>query len=316
MLPSVCNLMASPTPKRTLHHAPPPEVVDPRWLLKALGLSILAAVVLGYLTVCLLVYLGSWQSFLKPSTVIDKTPAATFDRLRFDAAETGQPRLAGWWIHSDSPTAPTILFLHDGNGSLSTAVPTLDLLHQAGVNIFAFDYRGFGQSDPTHPSEARMSDDATAALRYLLDTRHLNASTVIPYGQGLGAVFAANLAKANSQIPALILDNPDPDIYQRNVGSSRSIFLPMTVLVRERFDLVAPLSGSNKPKLLLSDSPFTSDLARTTTNQAFFHSVPDPKLTVTFPANATPAYLESVRRFLDEYVASPTNNLSPKAAQP
>ena len=314
--------MASPTPKRRpVPPAPasePPLVVEPMWLLKALGLTVLFAATLGYLSVCLLLYQGSWQRFLSPSHVVDKTPAAPFDRIRFDAAETGQPRLTGWWIPSDSSAAPTMLFLHDGAGSLASAVPTLNLLHKAGVNIFAFDYRGFGESDPTHPNEKRMGEDATAAFHYLLDTRHLNVSSIVPYGQGLGAVLAANLTKAQAGLPAIILDDPDPEIYNRIAGESRARFLPMQLLIRERFDLARALAGSTKPKLLLADSPFASQPDRVRVNQAFFRGVPGPKLTVTFPAvtspaNAVPAYLESLHRFLDEYVPSPLNNMKPGA---
>jgi len=286
----------------------PPEIVDPRWLLKALGATLLAAAVLAYLTLCLLLYQGSWQRFLSPSHLIDKTPAAAsipFSPIRFDAAETGTPRLAGWWIPSPSgnPLDPTILFLHDGAGSLSTTVPTLILLHQANVNIFAFDYRGFGQSDPTRPNEARMSEDASAALRYLLETRHLNASQIIPYGQGLGAVFAAKIAASEPQIPALIIDNPDPFIYTRVASENRARFLPMTVLIRDRFDLAAALSGSAKPKLLLANSPDSSSSPdRAAANQEFFRTVPTPKFTVTFPPHAGNAYVESINRFLDQYL--------------
>ena len=264
---------------------------------------------------CLLLYQGSWQRFLSPSHVVDKTPAAAFDRIRFDAAETGQPRLAGWWIPSDSATAPTILFLHDGTGSLANAVPTLNLLHQAGVNVFAFDYRGFGESDPTHPNEVRMGEDATAAFGYLLDTRHLNAASIVPYGQGLGAVLAANLARTYANLPAVILDDPDPEIYHRVAGESRARFLPMQLLIRERFDLAGALAGSSKPKLLLADSSFASQPERVRVNQEFFRGVPGPKLTVTFPADAVPAYLESLRRFLDEYVPSPLNTMTPGATR-
>ena len=290
--------------------------MEPMWLLKALGLTVLVAAICGYLSICLLLYQGSWQRFLSPSHSVDKTPAEAFDRVRFDAAETGQPRLAGWWIPSESATAPTILFLHDGAGSLANAVPTLNLLHQAGVNIFAFDYRGFGESDPTHPSEKRMSEDAAAGLTYLLDTRHLNATSVIPYGQGLGAVLAAGLSKSHAQLPAVILDDPDPEIYNRVANESRARFLPMQLLIRERFDLAEALAGSSKPKLLFAVSPFRSSQDRMAANQTFFRNVPDPKLIVTLPPEAAGAYIESLHRFLDEYVPSSINNIKPAGANP
>jgi hypothetical protein len=159
----------------------PLEVVHPLWLVKALGLTLLAAILCAYLAVCLLVYQGGWQLMLHPTHTISNTPTAAFTPIRFDAAETGTPRLAAWWIPAEAPNpiTPTILFLHDGTGDLSDSARLLDLLHTANVNIFAFDYRGYGQSAGPHPTEARMAQDTAAALDYLTNTRHIPASTIV-----------------------------------------------------------------------------------------------------------------------------------------
>jgi pimeloyl-ACP methyl ester carboxylesterase len=267
--------------------------------------------------VCLLVDQGGWQFVLHPAPTVDKTPAIPYQPVRFDAAETGQPRLTGWWIAADNPAAPTGLFLHDGSGSLSVTVPTLQLLHQANVNIFAIDYRGFGQSGGPHPTESRMAEDAAAALDYLVGTRHIAASGIIPYGQGLGAALAARLAVAHPELPAVIVENPDPDAYRRATHDSRAGLLPMSLLLQERFDIAAALDAVRQPKLLLADSPYTPvPPARIATNQALFRAVPDPKFIVTFdnavsggmPYYAIDSehdYVRAVTRFLDEYVAAP-----------
>src|ERR1700722_2598471 len=85
----------SPRPKAQV------EVVDPRWLIKAIALSLVAALVCGYATLCLLYYQGAWQLLLHPSHTIDRTPASAgmaFSEVHFDASETGQPLLAAWWV--------------------------------------------------------------------------------------------------------------------------------------------------------------------------------------------------------------------------
>jgi len=312
--------MASPTSNRPQNRnrqqAPPsrrpasnpPEVVDPRWLLKALGLTLAAAAFLGYLCVCLLVYQGGWQLLLHPSAKVDRTPSIPFQPIRFDAATTGSPRLTAWWIPAESstPTTPTILYLHDGSGSLSNTIPKIELLHRAAVNIFAIDYRGFGQSTPPHATESRMAEDSAAALEYLVDTRHISAGTIVPYGEGLGAVLAATLANAHPELPAVIIDTPDPDAFATATGNGRSRLLPMRLLVQEHFDIAAALAASHKPKLLLSNSPLSVDAPRIAANQTLFRIAPDPKLSVTFDRpNSGNAYLASVTRFLDEYVPHP-----------
>ena len=305
--------MATPTAKRKQSQPSPKtvvEVVDPRWLMKALAITLAVAACFAYLAVCLLIYQGGWQLLLHPVAKVDANPSVAFQAIRFDAAATGNPRLAGWWIPaaSDGFAAPqrTILYLHDGSGSLAAAARKLDLLHRAKVNIFAIDYRGFGQSEGPHPTEARMNEDAEAAFTYLTDTRHVAPGEVVPYGEGLGAVFAAKLASSHGTIRGVIMDGPDPGAFARATGDAKSRLLPMHALVQEHFDAAAALKGLRTPKLLLTGGPFAEDAARVRASQEFFRTVSDPKIKVTLdtaePSRAADAYVDSVLRFLDEYV--------------
>ena len=108
----------------------------------------------------------------------------------------------------------TLLFLHDGSGSLSDTLPQLQALHNLGLNVFAFDYRGFGKSANIHPSQASTYEDADAAWRYLTETRHLSPSTIVLDGVGLGAAIAAETARRHPQAAALILEDPKPPILE------------------------------------------------------------------------------------------------------
>lgn len=312
--------MATPTPKRppaaypdfTSRYPPrppagPPEVVDPIWLLKALGITVGAAVILSYLTICFLVYQGNWQRILHPSPTITRTPATLgipFETIPFDSAATGHPRLTAWSIPGPKPL--TILFLHDGVGSLSTALDRLALLHRSGVSIFAIDYRGFGASEGPHPTEARMSEDTAAALDYLLNTRHLPPSAIVPYGTGMGASLAAALVAAHPALPAVIIDNPDLEAETRAADPTRSRLIPIHLLIRDRFDLPAHLTHLPGPKLLI-----TAEGPTAPAQQTFFHTVADPKITVTLPPQGDAAYLEALSRFFDQYLPQPTPEALP-----
>ena len=302
--------MASPVQRRSVPSSKVqnPETVSPAWLLKALGLCIAGAVVLAYASVCLLVFLGGRQLLLHPSHQMGSMPGEPFQSIRFDAAATGTPRLSGWWIPADSSTARTVLYLHDGNGALGANAPKLNLLHRAGVNIFAIDYRGFGESDSTSATEARMHEDAEAALTYLTETRHLAATLILPYGEGLGAVLAANLASEHTNLPGLIIDSPDPDAFARISGDARTRWLPMHLLIPDHFDLRGALANARQPKLLLADGPFGFEAERVRINQALFATIPGPRLTVFFGnPHSEDAYLQSVGRFLDENVKVDTH---------
>jgi pimeloyl-ACP methyl ester carboxylesterase len=301
----------------------PTEVVDPRWLIQALGVTILAAIFCAWLALCLLVYQGEWQLVLHPSHAVNKTPASAglaFEQLRFDAGETGQPRLTGWWIPAQTPAqlprelrfqpgpykyaAYTILYLHDGSGSLADTIPALARLHAAGLNVFAIDYRSFGASDASaHPTETRMTEDAAAALDYLNTLRHIPSQNVIPYGTGLGASLAANLAHAHPSLPAVILDNPVPDATAVALAAQPSHVIPVRLLFHERFEIAKPLFSLKTPKLLIAGGPN----ALTTSNdlralQTLYLKAASPNLAVTLSSADDLAYQATLTRFLDEYL--------------
>ena len=320
--------MASPTPKRAptpRQHPPrppagPPEIVNPFWLLKAAAITIAAAIFCAWLTLCLLVYQGQWQLILHPDTNPKLSTTLPIEPLRFGASETGQPRLAGLWLPSAEgfPTpAPTILYLPDGSGRLADDLPTLTELHQLPVNVFAFDYRGFGASGPTpHPTELRMAEDAASALDFLINTRHLDPHTIIPYGAGLGASLAAGLCLQHPDLPALVVESPVPNPFALAASDPRSRFVPLSLLFHERFEIAAPLTALKTPKLLLTTG---SSHTFGPPDQRTVDSIYSGAATPSYIAHLTPwnasdpasapgpaaSYRESILRFLNEYLAAP-----------
>ena len=238
-----------------LSQTSPPPVISGRWLAWALLGALFAAVICAYAALCLLVYQGQWQLILHPSAAIARTPASQglkFDDIRFDYAETGSPRLDGWWVPADTDarwSASTILYLHGGDGSLSGTVDDLATLHSVGINVFAFDYRGYGRSAGPTPREKHMREDAEAAWSYLSDTRHIDPKSIVIYGSGIGASLAADLAVRHT--PAgLILDGPSEPARQLIRGDARARIVP-GFLITERFDPAESLQALGVPKLFL-----------------------------------------------------------------
>jgi uncharacterized protein len=305
--------MPRPTPKPSKRTPPTntqPEVVSPLWLVKAIALTIVAALVCGYLTLCLLFYQGQWQLVLHPtrtSTAPASIAGIPYELIRFGPDESAIPQLTGWWIPS-SPNAryahTTILFLPGADGSLTDSIPTLAALHNVGLNVFAFDYRGYGQSATTRPNQQSMTHDADSAWQYLSNSRAIPAQQIIPYGTGTGASLATQLTANHANIPALILDAPQADLLPLAQSDPRARLLPVRLLFHEHFPLAAPLSTLKTPKLLLS---------RSTSPNPSFRTAADPKLTVELPSPTDALYAQSLIRFLDQYVPQ---SLSPAPIQP
>jgi pimeloyl-ACP methyl ester carboxylesterase len=290
----------------------PDEVVSPIWLVKAIALTALAALLCVYLTFCLLFYQGQWQFVLHPTRTAaspDSIAGIPYERIRFSPDESATPQLSGWWIPADPGSRYaqiTVLFLPDGNGSLADSIPTLTSLHNLGLNVFAFDYRGYGQSTPIRPSQQSMTRDADSAWQYLITSRNIPAGHIIPYGTGTGTSLAVNLAASHDAIPALILDTPRADLLDVAIRDSRATLLPVRLLFHERFPLAEPLSTLRTPKLLLS---------RTTEPDQSFRLARDPKLTVELTSPSAVLYNQSLTRFLDQYLPpTPIPALVPSTA--
>jgi pimeloyl-ACP methyl ester carboxylesterase len=288
----------SPPPGWKNPLAPQQPLTNPRWLFTGLAATLALAVVCVYIAFCLLFWQGQWQLLFKPSPAITATPASIglkYDDIAFDATETGVLQLNGWWIPADN-TAPyaadTLLFMHDGLGSLSSTVPQLLALHELGINIFAFDYRGFGKSVRLHPSEASTNEDADAAWSYLVDTRHLSPPSIVLDGVGLGAAIAAETARRHPQAPAVILEDPRPPVLKALQSDTRMRLLPVRFLFHDRFDPASTLAHLRTPKLLLYSARGSGGL--------YFDQAAEPKEKARLRTAAD--YVNSLRSFLSKYL--------------
>lgn len=302
------------TARRASHsaHAHTPQVVDPRWLLKALATVFAVALLFSWGTLCLLWYQGQWQLVLHPSRTVTNSPnqaQLAYTDVHFFDDRTGQAQLNGWvmpsvattaahteMLRAPDPHSPTVLFLHGADGDMSNSLPRALTLHNAHLNVFLFDYRGYGSSTGQHPTQATMQQDAEAALTYLTGLQGVKPSSVIVYGEGLGASLAVNLAARHQDIPAIILESPDGDLTGRVLRDAHSWLIPVHLLFHEDFPLAAPLHTLSTAKLLIT--------YRTTAPAALANAA-DPKITVELPSPGDPKFLPAVERFVDEYVHAP-----------
>lgn len=237
--------------------AAPHPTVSPRWLFSAIGITLLGAVLCGWASLCLLFWQGSWQLLYHPSSTVVRTPASVglpFDAVAFAATDTGQSRLQGWWI----PAAPgarfsryTVLYLHGQNGDLGDTVDALAQVRASGVNVFAFDYRGYGRSQFARPSEANWRQDAGWALDYLTGTRHIDPHSIVLVGDALGANLALEVAAAHPELAGVVLQSPLARPMSAVFDDPRAHMVPAHELMHDRFDLDAAAAAVHLPSLWL-----------------------------------------------------------------
>ncbi|HZP04789.1 MAG TPA: alpha/beta fold hydrolase [Terracidiphilus sp.] len=262
-----------------------PIQVSGRWLLSAIGATLAAAVLCAWGVLCLLFWQGSWQLLYHPVSTITRTPAAaglSFEPIGFATTGSGLPQLSGWWIPAaaDAPFSRyTVLFLHGQDGNLSNTVDHLAQLHKAGVNVFVFDYRGYGQSQFVHPSERLWLEDAGSALHYLTATRHISPSVLVLDGSSLGANLALEFAAVHPELAGVVVESPLRDATGVIFHDDRARLVPARLLVHDRYDPHIPAAKLHIPSLWFLQA---GDQAL---DAKILQSVPARKMVIWMPSN-------------------------------
>ena len=108
-------------------------------------------------------------------------------------------------FYEDKDAKYTILFSHGNAEDIGLNESFALQLRDAGFNVLAYDYRGYGTSESS-PSDENAYADIDAALDYLVATRGISADRIILHGRSLGGAVAVDLA-ARKDVAGLILES-------------------------------------------------------------------------------------------------------------
>lgn len=240
-------------------------MVSGRWLVRAIVGCLIAAGIALYLSVCLLFYQGQWQFVFSthpqkaPNVAeIAKSSQLPIENVPFDYTEEGQARLDGWWIPAEnSPIqdrSMVVLFFPNGRKTLPENIDALRGLHSLGVSVFAFDYRGTGESQAGHPSQEKSYRDGVAALRYLTGMKNIPLGRIVLYGAETGSAIAAHTAAQFPAIAGLILEDPQPSLTKQVKREQHIHLLPMWLVFTENFNIAGIIPRLKMPKLVIGTS--------------------------------------------------------------
>jgi len=204
---------------------------------------------LGLLNVFMYLQQPSMTFF--PYKKLEQTPqdwSLVYEDVQLDTADG--VRLHGWYIPrsgSHRGVQKTLLFFHGNAGNISHRRASLEIFHRLGLDVFIFDYRGYGNS-LGEPSEDGLYKDARAAWAYLIEKRGIEQENIILFGRSLGGAVAAELA-AEVQPGALILES----VFSSAPDIANVIFpvLSRLVLLRYDFNTVAYVRQVLSPVLVL-----------------------------------------------------------------
>jgi hypothetical protein len=104
-------------------------------------------------------------------------------------------KLHGWYVPSDEAVA-TLLFFHGNAGNITHRLENIFFLHHLKLNVFIFDYRGFGRSEGA-PDEDGIQLDSQAAYDTVLTQPGVSLPSLFIFGRSLGGAFAAYTTSRN-----------------------------------------------------------------------------------------------------------------------
>jgi len=173
--------------------------------------------------------------------------------IEFDSKQTEPARvkLHGLWLPQAEPDAPVMLYLHGARWDVRSSAHRMRRMHELGFAVLGIDYRGFGQSTNTLPSEDLAHEDAQAAWRWLAE-RHPGSARFL-FGHSLGSAIAVRLASEVDDAAGLIVEGgftSIPDVF----STMKWGWLPLGPFITQRFDAAARVERVKAPLLVVHGS--------------------------------------------------------------
>jgi hypothetical protein len=226
-----------------------------------------------------------------------------FEDVTFTASD--DVRLHGWsfWADAGSPLRHLVLLLMHGNaGNISHRLHFYEAWLDLGVNVFAFDYRGYGQSEGKATEEGTYRD-AQAAVQWLRE-KGFGPEQIVAIGKSLGGGVASELALREA-LGGVILQNTFTSIP--DIGSELFPWLPVRRMHSIKYDTINKLPRIKVP-VLVAHSPL-DDLIHFRHAERNFAAANAPKLFWELRGSHTSTiedgrehYLAGLKKFFSEYL--------------
>jgi len=145
---------------------------------------------------------------------------------------------------ADTP-APLVIYF---GGNAEEVSWLLDFAGRfAGWSLLLVNYRGYGESEGK-PGERELFSDALALYDYAKQRGDIVPERIVAMGRSLGSGVAVHLA-AHRLVRGVVLVSPYDSLVE--VGRRHYPFLPVSLLLRHRFDSLAKVPQIETPLLCL-----------------------------------------------------------------
>lgn len=166
--------------------------------------------------------------------------------MREEKIKTADGETLVFWSGKAVPGQPTFLYFHGNAGALDERADRIRIQRGFGFGFVIMAYRGFSGSTGS-PTEANAFADALAAFDRLVASG-VDPKMIVVFGESLGTGVATRVAELRSP-GGLILDSPFTSVA--DIAKQRYWFLPVDLLLTDRFDTISRIASIKAPLLVL-----------------------------------------------------------------
>ena len=157
--------------------------------------------------------------------------------------------LSAWFFSTSGPSPHVTVLVFNGNaGNRAYRGPLAAALQRHRFQVLLVDYRGYG-GNPGAPSKNELAADARAAPADLAGRSDVDLSRLVYFGESLGTAVAVDLA-VEQPPAALVLRSPFTSLG--DVGQHHYPFLPVRLLLRDRFSAIDQIRRIRVPLLIIA----------------------------------------------------------------
>jgi pimeloyl-ACP methyl ester carboxylesterase len=154
--------------------------------------------------------------------------------------------LRGWLVRGGGSPAPLVIYF-GGNAEEVSWMAEAAAGEFTGWSLLLVNYRGYGESEGK-PGEKQLLADALAVYDYAKQHRGVDPERIVAMGRSLGSGVAVYLATERS-LRGVILVSPYDSLVE--VGRQHYPFLPISLMLRHRFDSIGRAPRVDAPLLCL-----------------------------------------------------------------
>ncbi|MBL4664456.1 MAG: alpha/beta hydrolase [Nitrospinaceae bacterium] len=158
-------------------------------------------------------------------------------------------RLHAWFFPVESEaelSKRVILFSHGNAGNISHRLDTYEMYLSHGINLLAYDYRGYGKSEG-RPGEEETYADLAVAYDWLI-TKGFQGRDILLVGESLGGGISSELP-LRKEVGGLLLLSSFSSVL--DIGKDMFPWLPVRWINQIRYDTIGKLPGIEVPVMIM-----------------------------------------------------------------